>query len=561
MTERDRGTRSALAIADPSDQRFPVFSPEVLEELAEFGEHRELAAGDALYRAGEARWDFYVLIEGEVEVVRDDESEQLVVVYGPGQFVGELGLLTGQRTYLTARATRNGLVLVIPHDAFRRLMATKPTISDTIFGALIGRRETLRTTSGGQAVQIMGSRFSRDALALRTFAARNRLAYAWIDLEEADDVGVLLASRGLRPSDTPVVITPTGILRHPTPGEFAEQLGLTYHPIPGRTFDLVVIGVGPAGLAASVYGASEGLDTVSLDAVGPGGQAGSSSRIENYAGFPNGISGGDLAARTAVQAQRLGAWLVSPCEVSGLRVENGFQVVSLVDQSEVPTRAVIVATGARYQRLAISNLEQFEGNGVYYAATDLEARSCSGSDVVVVGGGNSAGQAALYLSQEGSRVSIVVRRSDLSSSMSKYLIDRIAADPTIEVLTDTEVRALNGDTHLESVVFEHTPSEHRYAKECVALFCFIGAEPATSWLNGAVAVDEKGFVLTDRSLPAEILADYRLAGREALPFETSAPGVFAVGDVRLGSMKRVAAAVGEGSSAVRSVHEYLATYA
>jgi thioredoxin reductase (NADPH) len=561
MTERDRGTRSALAIADPSDQRFPVFSPEVLEELAEFGEHRELAAGDALYHAGEARWDFYVLIEGEVEVVRDDESEQLVVVYGPGQFVGELGLLTGQRTYLTARATRNGLVLVIPHDAFRRLMATKPTISDTIFGALIGRRETLRTTSGGQAVQIMGSRFSRDALALRTFAARNRLAYAWIDLEEADDVGVLLASRGLRPSDTPVVITPTGILRHPTPGEFAEQLGLTYHPIPGRTFDLVVIGVGPAGLAASVYGASEGLDTVSLDAVGPGGQAGSSSRIENYAGFPNGISGGDLAARTAVQAQRLGAWLVSPCEVSGLRVENGFQVVSLVDQSEVPTRAVIVATGARYQRLAISNLEQFEGNGVYYAATDLEARSCSGSDVVVVGGGNSAGQAALYLSQEGSRVSIVVRRSDLSSSMSKYLIDRIAADPTIEVLTDTEVRALNGDTHLESVVFEHTPSEHRYAKECVALFCFIGAEPATSWLNGAVAVDEKGFVLTDRSLPAEILADYRLAGREALPFETSAPGVFAVGDVRLGSMKRVAAAVGEGSSAVRSVHEYLATYA
>ena len=492
MTERDRDTRSPLVIAEPSDQRFPAFSPDVLEELAEFGEHRELAAGDTLYRAGEARWDFYVLIEGEVEVVRDDESQQLVVVYGPGQFVGELGLLTGQRTYLTARVTRNSLVLVIPHDAFRRLMATKPTISDTIFSALIGRRETLRTTSGGEAVQIMGSRFSRDALALRTFAARNRLAYAWIDLEEADDVGVLLASRGLRPSDTPVVITPTGILRHPTPGQFAEQLGLTYHPIPGRTFDLVVIGVGPAGLAASVYGASEGLDTVSLDAVGPGGQAGSSSRIENYAGFPNGISGGDLAARTAVQAQRLGAWLVSPCEVSGLRVENGFQVVSLVDQSEVPTRAVIVATGARYQRLAISNLEQFEGNGVYYAATDLETRSARGSDVVVVGGGNSAGQAALYLSQGGSRVSIVIRRSDLSSSMSKYLIDRIVADPNIEVLTDTQVRALDGDTHLESVVLEHTPSEHRYAKECVALFCFIGAEPATSWLNGSVAAGREG---------------------------------------------------------------------
>ena len=210
MTESDRASRPAIVVADPLDQRFPAFSPDVLEELAEFGERREVAAGDVLYRAGEARWDFYVLIEGEVEVVRDDESQQLVVVYGPGQFVGELGLLTGQRTYLTARATRNGMVLVIPHDAFRRLMATKPTISDTIFSALVGRRETLRTTSGGEAVQIMGSRFSPEALALRTFAARNRLAYAWIDLEEADDVGMLLASKGLRPGDTPVVITPTG---------------------------------------------------------------------------------------------------------------------------------------------------------------------------------------------------------------------------------------------------------------------------------------------------------------------------------------------------------------
>ena len=560
MTERDRDNRSPLVMADSSDRRFPAFSPGVLEELAEFGERREVDAGDVLYRAGEARWDFYVLIEGGLEVVRDDESQQLVVVYGPGQFVGELGLLTGQRTYLTARATRKGSVLVIPHEEFRRLMATKPSISDTIFSALIGRRETLRTTAGGEAVQIVGSRFSPEALALRTFAARNRLAYAWIDLEEEDDVGVLLASKGLRPSDTPVVITPTGVLRHPSPGQFAEQMGLTYHPIPGRTFDLVVVGVGPAGLAASVYGASEGLDTVALDTVGPGGQAGSSSRIENYAGFPNGISGGDLAARTAVQAQRLGAWLVSPCEVAGLRVEHGFHVVTLLDESEVPTRAVIIATGARYQRLSISNLEKFEGNGVYYAATDLETRSCSGSDVVVVGGGNSAGQAAIYLSQQGGRVSIIIRRSDLSSSMSRYLIDRIAADPKIDVLTDTEVRALDGDTHLQSVVLEHTPSEHRQTKQCAALFCFIGAEPATSWLNGTVALDEKGFVLTDRSLPAAILADYVMAGREPLPFETSAAGVFAVGDVRLGSMKRVAAAVGEGSSAVRSVHEYLATY-
>jgi thioredoxin reductase (NADPH) len=558
VTDGDSDSRSPVVVADPSDLRFPVFSPDVLEELSEFGEQRELAVGDVLYRAGEAKWDFFVLIEGEVEVVRDDESQQVIVVFGAGQFIGELGLLTGQRTYLTARALRKGRVLVIPQDAFRRLMATKPTVSDAIVGALIARRETLRTTSAAETIQIIGSRFSPESLALRTFAARNRLAYTWIDLEDAEDVGVLLASKGLRAGDSPVVITPTGVLRHPTPGQFAEHLGLTYHPIPGRTFDLVVIGVGPAGLAASVYGASEGLDTVSLDAVGPGGQAGSSSRIENYAGFPNGISGGDLAARTAIQAQRLGAWLVSPCEVAALRVEHGFHVVSLLDESEIPTRAVIIATGARYQRLAISNLEQFEGKGVYYAATDLETRSCSGCDVVVVGGGNSAGQAAIYLSQGGSRVSMVIRRSDLSTSMSKYLIDRIAADPGIEVLSDTQVRALDGDTHLESVVLEHTPSARRQTKECVALFCFIGAVPATSWVDGTVALDEKGFVLTDRSIPGDSLSDPVFAGRDPLPFETSAPGVFAVGDVRLGSMKRVASAVGEGSSAVRAVHEYLA---
>ena len=393
--------------------------------------------------------DFYVLIEGEVEVVRDDESQQLVAVYGPGQFVGELGLLTGQRTYLTARATRRRSVLVIPHDEFRRLMATKPTISDTIFSALIGRRETLRTTSGGEAVQIVGSRFSPEALALRTFATRNRLAYAWIDLEEEEDVGVLLASKGLRPSDTPVVITPTGVLRHPSPGQFAEQLGLTYHPIPGRTFDLVVIGVGPAGLAASVYGASEGLDTVALDAVGPGGQAGSSSRIENYAGFPNGISGGDLAARTAVQAQRLGAWLVSPCEVSGLRVENGFHVVSLVDQSEVPTRAVIIATGARYQRLAISNLEQFEGNGVYYAATDLEI----GRAVDRMWWWSWWKLGRQRPLPEPGRLQGSDRHSTIRSIQQyfRYLIHRIAADPKIDVQIDTQVRALEGTRPQEVV--------------------------------------------------------------------------------------------------------------
>ena len=361
--------------------------------MAEFGEEREVASGEVLFRAGAEVWDWFVVLSGEIQITTDDDARDVIVTYTAGQFIGELGLLTGQRAYLTARVVGAGRALVVPHDAFRRLMATKPAISDVIFAALIARREALRSSPAADAVRIIGSRYSPEALALRTFASRNRLAHSWIDLEEDDDVEVLLASMGLRPVDTPVVITPTAVLRHPTPGEFATLLGLTYRPIPGRTFDLVVVGVGPAGLAASVYGASEGLDTVSLDAVGPGGQAGSSSRIENYAGFPNGISGGDLAARTAIQAQRLGAWLVSPCEVTGLRVEDGFHVITLTDQSEIPCRSVIVATGARYRRLDIPNLETFEGNGVFYAATDLETRSCAGGDVVVVGGGNSAGQA------------------------------------------------------------------------------------------------------------------------------------------------------------------------
>ena len=346
------------------------------------------------------------------------------------------------------------------------------------------------------------------------------------------------------------------MLRRQTPGEFADELGLTFHAPPGYTFDLVVVGSGPAGLAAAVYGASEGLRTVCLDAISAGGQAGTSSRIENYAGFPNGISGEELTTRTAVQAQRLGAQLSSPCEVTGLRGESSFFAVELADGSEVPARAVIIATGARYRRLAVDDLDRYEGAGVYYAATDLEIRACGGQDVVVVGGGNSAGQAAIYLAQQGSHVSIAIRRDTLAATMSDYLIRRIDAHPDITLLTTTEVRGLDGDGQLSNITVEDTTTGSRTQLPCAGLFCFIGAEPATQWLGGFVALDDAGFVRTDRALDGDDLA--RFAGREPLPFETSRPGVFAAGDVRQGSLKRVAAAVGEGSSAVRSVHDHLA---
>ena len=535
-----------------------VLTDAQLRELSSFGSESEVAGGEVLYAAGASDYPFVVLLEGGAEIVRPDPNGDVTLVeYPPGCFLGELNLLTGQRAYLTARMTRAGRVLSIAPADFRRLMSSRPELADIIFGTLVARREYLRGSEGARAVQIIGSQFSREAMALRAFANRSHLPYTWLDLEREDDAAVLLANMGLRPADTPVVVTTTGVLRHPTVGEFAEHLGLTFHAAPGYLFDLVVVGTGPAGLAAAVYGASEGLDTVSLDAVAAGGQAGTSSRIENYVGFPNGISGEDLAARAAIQAMRLGAHLNAPCEVVGFRPESGFHVVALADGSEIACRAVIVASGARYRRLAVADLESYEGAGVYYAATDLEARTCRANDVVVVGGGNSAGQAAIFLSQQSSRVSIAVRRDDLAATMSHYLVERIDADPNITLLTQTEVRALSGTGHLDHVTLEHTATGEQRTVPCAGLFCFIGAEPATAWLHDEVALDPDGFVLTDRLLPDSAIGA-AFSGRDPLPFETSVPGVFAVGDVRHGSMKRVAAAVGEGSSAVRSVHDHLA---
>jgi thioredoxin reductase (NADPH) len=546
--------------SESENPAWPQLDANELAELATFGETREVHAGDVLYRAGDRSYDFFVVLEGEISIVRTGEQgDAVVATHGPGRFLGELSLLTGQRPYLTARVTRPGRVVEIAQPEFRRLMDQRPDLADLIFRAFLARRELLRTGEGARAILIVGSRYSAAAMALRAFATRSQLPHTWIDVEDVDDVDVLLADHGLRPGDVPAVITPVATLRHPTPGEFAQHLGLTFHAVPGYVFDLVVVGTGPAGLAAAVYGASEGLTTVSMDSVATGGQAGSSSRIENYVGFPNGISGGELTARAAMQAQRLGARLNAPCEVTGLRSEHGFHVIVLADGSEVPARAVIVASGARYQRLAIPDLERFEGAGVYYAATDLEARICTGSEVVVVGGGNSAGQAAIYLAQQGSHVSIAIRRADLAATMSHYLIERIDADPRITVLANTEVRELSGDGHLARVTVEHTATGERRTIACSGLFCFIGARPATAWLDGCVELDSSGFVLTDRSLPESVVTGPAFAARPPLPFETSLPGVFAVGDVRHGSVKRVAAAVGEGSSAVRSVYDHLAS--
>lgn len=547
-----------MSASDSEDTvAWPLLSASELADMATFGTERTVRTGDLLFQAGEASYDLYVVLEGEVQVIRPSGADQIVIAeFGPSSFVGELTLLTGQRRFLTGRVSQPGRVLVIAQAELRRLMSVRPALSEIIFNALLARRESLRSGEGAQAIRIVGSRYSPEAMSLRSFAEHSHLAHTWIDVEDAEDLDSFLAPMDLQPQDIPAVITATETLRHPSPAIFAEHLGLTFQPTPGFIFDLVVIGSGPAGLAAAVYGASEGLRTVSLDAVAIGGQAGASSRIENYAGFPNGISGEELTGKTAVQAMRLGARLNAPCEVVGLRSEASFHVVVLRDGSEVPTRAVIVASGARYRRLEVEDLERFEGAGVYYAATDLEARVCSGTPVAVIGGGNSAGQAAIYLAQNNCSVTIAIRQEDLTQSMSQYLIERIAADPKIDLVTGVEVQALTGRDHLEGATLAHkTGSEQEIA--CAGLFCFIGARPATAWLGDSVLLDGDGFILTDRQLPGSLGAE----AARALPFETSRLGVFAAGDVRHGSMKRVAAAVGEGSSAVRSVHERLATEA
>jgi len=536
---------------------FPTLDGSELAVLEALGSRRSVAVGEYLYREGDTTYDFYVILSGAAEiVVRSDSEERIVARHGPGRFLGELNLLTGQRVYLSARVVEPGEVIAVPRAALQHVIAIKPSLGDTILAAFLARRSGL-LSSASAAIRVVGSRFSPESLRVREFLARNRIPHEWLDPDRDAAVERLLREFAVTPGELPVVIASGSVLRRPTPGGLAEYLGLTITSLPERCFDLVVVGAGPAGLAAAVYGASEGLRTLVVEMTAVGGQAGTSSRIENYLGFPTGISGGDLTQRAVVQAEKFGAHLTSPCAASSLREEAGHLVVRLSDGTDVAGRAVIVASGARYRRLDATRLADFEGNGVYYAATEMEARLCAGSPVVVAGGGNSAGQAALFLAAADSPVTVVIRGHDLNASMSRYLVDRIEADARIDVRTSTKITGLDGDRTLTSV--RVTTEGFDAVLPCVALFSFIGADPAAGWLSGCAALDARGFVLTDRSLGEEHLdGRWEALGRRPLPFETSYPGLFAVGDVRAGSTKRVAAAVGEGSASVRSVHEYLA---
>ncbi|MHB8464872.1 MAG: FAD-dependent oxidoreductase [Acidimicrobiales bacterium] len=556
MTDPETGGGAfAAPVADQA--AFPTLDDSQLAALDALGTRRSVGLGEYLYREGDSTYDFFVIASGAVDIVIDADGEERVITrHGAGRFLGELNMLTGMRVFVSARVAEPGEVIVVPVAELRRVLATQPGLGDTILAAFMARRVALRS-GASTAIRVVGSRFSPEAQRIREFLARIGIPHEWLDPDRDAAVEHLLREVGVPPAELPVVIVSGTVLRRPTTGALAEYLGLTVGNLPDRCFDLVIVGGGPAGLAAAVYGASEGLRTLGVDMVAPGGQAAASSRIENYLGFPTGVSGGDLTQRALVQAEKFGAHLTAPCAATSLREQAGHLVVGLEDGTEVAGRAVIVATGARYRRLDVERLAEFESKGVYYAATAMEARECAQSPVVVAGGGNSAGQAAMFLAESGSAVTVVIRGPDLAASMSRYLVDRIDAHERIDLRASTKITGLDGEQMLHSV--RVAGPEGDATLRCAALFSFIGAEPASEWLSRCAALDERGFVLTDRSLTDEHLdGRWDTLARRPLPFETSHPGLFAVGDVRAGSTKRVAAAVGEGSAAVRAVHEYLA---
>jgi thioredoxin reductase (NADPH) len=540
------------------DDSFPTLDAADVEVLDEVGTRQPIAVGEYLYRAGDQAYDFFVLVTGAVDILLEDDDgdERLITRHEAGRFLGELNMLTGQRVFLSARVAEAGEVIRVPVSTARQMIATRPRLGDTILNAFIARRADL-LTGASTSLRLVGSQYTPQTRQLREFLSRSRIPHEWLDPERDPSADRLLTRLAIAPSDLPAVVTRGTVLRRATPGVLAEHLGLTVSNLVERCLDLVIVGSGPAGLAAAVYGASEGLRTIGVEQLALGGQAGTSSRIDNYLGFPTGVAGAELTQRAVVQAERFGARLTSPCVATSLREEDGHLVVGLSDGTEVGGRAVIVATGARYRRLDVERLEQFEGAGVYYAATELEARACAGDPVVIAGGGNSAGQAAMFLAEAGCDVTVVIRKPELGASMSQYLVDRIDAHPRIGVRPSTTITALDGDLVLSAVHVQHPDGNEVLA--CTALFSFIGADPCSEWLSGCAALDDRGFVLTDRALdPPSLDQRWAVLGRRPLPFETSHPGLFAVGDVRAGSTKRVAAAVGEGSAAVRSVHEYLA---
>jgi thioredoxin reductase (NADPH) len=533
------------------DQMFPVLEPAEIERLARFGERKSYAVGARIFTTGEVAPGAFIVLSGRAESSqhRFDRSEP-IVTHGPGSFMGELAQLSGRPSLVDAVAIEPVEALVIPPRRLRDLLVEEAELGERIMRALILRRVMLLETGGGGPI-IVGSAESGDVLRLEGFLARNGHPHQRLDPATDSCAQALIERFHIEARELPIVLCPNGELaRNPSDDQLARCLGLVKPIDPDKIYDVVIVGAGPAGLAASVYAASEGLSVLVLDCRAFGGQAGASARIENYLGFPTGITGMALMGRAYNQAQKFGVEMAIPDEVQGLQAQQaakgGRFLLTLADTERVRACSVVIATGAQYRRLEVDNLAGFEGSSVHYWASPLEGRLCAGQEVGLVGAGNSAGQAAVYLSSWVARVWLIVRGPGLDTSMSRYLVDRIAATPNIEVLTQTELTALDGqDGILQAVRCRSHRSGDEVKRAIRHLFLFIGAEPHTAWLSGSgVTLDGKGFVHT--------------GGNIDRPLETCLPGVFAIGDVRSGSVKRVAAAVGEGAQVVAALHAYLA---
>jgi thioredoxin reductase (NADPH) len=542
-----------------SDELFPKLTAAQIARIAALGHVRSIERGEVLVEVGASEVPFFVVVSGELEVVRPSgTTETLITSHGPGQFTGEVNMISGRRALLQARVSQSGEVIELSREHMLALVHADAELSEILMRAFILRRVNLFAYGLGDVV-LLGSSHSAGTLRIKEFLTRNTHPYSYIDLDRDADVQTLLDRFQVIATDVPVVICRGSVvLRNPTNRQIADCLGFNEAIDQTLVRDLVIVGAGPAGLAAAVYGTSEGLDALVLETNSPGGQAGSSSRIENYLGFPAGISGQELAGRAYTQALKFGAHVIIAESAARLRCDRKPYAIEVDKDTRVLARAVVIATGAEYRKLKVENFSRFEGAGVYYGATFVEAQLCGGQEVIVVGGGNSAGQAAVFLAQSAKRVHLLVRSVGLAKTMSRYLIRRIEETSAIVLRPYTEIVALEGGDHLECVRWRNNQTGQIEANNIGHVFVMTGARPNTDWLDGCVALDAKGFIKTGPDLSPEDLAAARWP-LVRLPhlLETSQPGVFAVGDVRGGNIKRVASAVGEGSIAISFVHQVL----
>jgi thioredoxin reductase (NADPH) len=558
VTTMSNPRRGLPLTSSRAEKIFPVLTPAQINRIEAHGHIRAVQSGELLVEQGDINIPFFVVITGELEIVRPfGAQETLVTVHGPGQFTGEVNTLSGRRSMFRARVTITGKVIELDHQQMLGLIQTDAELSDILMRAFILRRVELIAAGVGDIV-LIGSTFSADTLRIKEFLMRNGHPYSYIDLERDPDVQNLLDSFQISANEIPVLICRGQlVLRDPSNQQIADCLGFNESIDKTQVRDLVVIGAGPSGLAAAVYGASEGLDVLVLETGSPGGQAGSSSRIENYLGFPTGISGQELASRAYLQAQKFGAHILV-AKATGINCDRKPYIIEVDNGTRIFTRTVLIATGAQYRKLPLENLSRFEGAGVYYGATFVEAQLCAGEEVIVIGGGNAAGQAAVFLAGTTNRVHMVVRSAGFAESMSRYLVRRIEETATIMLHPYTDIVAVEGGKHLENVIWRDSQKGQTEKNKIRHIFVMTGADPNTPWLNGCIALDDQGFIKTGPDLSPEELSDVHWpVNRQPYLLETNLPGVFAVGDVRSGSIKRVASAVGEGSIAISFVHKVL----